>query len=197
MAVPWLRLIDAVLGVSDVVRRVKGRGPAQQERRTEVGSAVPVGIETRLAGVVVAALKEAFARDYQRLEIERQQTEAARQRAERALRLELLRQAGDREIGRFRLIAGAALASWLGTLLLASQLLSSVGGRISLGAGWLLLLLSIALAFTEQSRIARALATADDRLSVASVTAGGAGGLLAPWFLVAGIAAAAVGVLIS
>ena len=157
MAVPWLRLIDAVLGVSDVVRLVKGRGP----------------------------------------ELERQQIEAERQRAERAVRLELLRQAGDREIGRMRLVAGVALAGWLATLLLVSTLLSSVGGRIAIGAGWVLLLLSIALAFAEQSRLSHALAAADDRLSVETVTASSIGGALAPWLVVAGLAVVALGVLLS
>ena len=197
MAVPWLRLIDAVLGVSDVVRLVKGRGPEGDTRQLAAGSTALGGIETRLAGVVVAALKEAFARDHQRLELERQQIAAERQRAERALRLELLRQTGDREIGRMRLVAGVALAGWLATLLLASTLLSSVGGRIAIGAGWVLLLLSIALAFAEQSRLSHALAAADDRLSVETVTAGSIGGVLAPWLVVAGLAVVALGILVS
>ena len=79
----------------------------------------PGGLEARLAGVVVAALKEAFDRDTRRLELEREQLDAERERAERALRLELQRQAADREIGRLRLLAGVAVAGWLGTLLLA------------------------------------------------------------------------------
>lgn len=197
MAVPWLRLIDAVLGVSDIVRRVKGRRPDDEDRQLAVAGSESGGLETRLAGVVVAALKEAFARDHQRLELERQQIEAERQRAERALRMELLRQAGDREIGRLRLLTGVALVSWLATMLLASRLLSSLGGRFAMGAGWLLIVLSVALAFTEQSRIAHALATADDRLSVETITSSGAGGILATWLMVAGLAATALGLLIS
>src|SRR4051812_31060703 len=129
MAVPWLRLIDAFIGVGDVVRRVKARGADDEPRQGAVGPSALGGIEARLAGVVVAALKEAFDRDHQRLELERQQLEAERQRAERALRLEMLRQAGDREIGRMRLVAGVALAGWAGTLLLASRLLADTGGR--------------------------------------------------------------------
>ena len=196
MAVPWLRVIDAVLGVSDVVRRVKGIGPGDEERQTAVGPSALGGIETRLAGVVVAALKEAFDRDHQRLELERHQIEVERQRAERAMRLEMLRQAGDREISRMRLVAGIALASWLGTLLMVSRMTSG-GGRAALGVGWMLLLLSIAFAFSEQSRLARALATSDDRLSVETITSGGVGSALAPWLVVGGLAATAVGVLVS
>jgi hypothetical protein len=197
MAVPWLRLIDAALGLGDVVRRVKTRGVDEDAQQTAVGPSALGGIETRLAGVVVAALKEAFDRDHQRMELERQHIEAERQRAERLLRLEMLRQAGDREIGRMRLVAGVALASWLGTLFLASRLLTGTGGRVTLGIGWLLLLLAMALAFMEQSRLGRALAAADERLSVETLTTSGAPGTFAPWLVVAGLASTALGVLMS
>jgi hypothetical protein len=68
---------------------------------------------------------------------------------------------------------------------------------MALGAGWLLLLVSIALAFSEQSRIGRALATADERLSVDTIASAGTAGTFAPWLVVAGLAATALGVLIS
>jgi hypothetical protein len=197
MAVPWLRLIDAALGLGDVVRRSRARGGEEEGRQFAVGPSALGGLETRLAGVVVAALKEAFDRDHQRLELEREQMEAERKRAEQALRLEMLRQAGDREIGRMRLVAGIALASWLGTLVLASRLLGATSGRIALGVGWLLLLAAIASAFAEQSRITQELAKVDDRLSVETVTAAGVAGVFAPWLVVGGLAATALGVLIS
>src|SRR5437879_4282565 len=118
MAVPWLRLLDMLIGVTDFARSGRGtRTQAEAEsQQLAAGSRAFGHLETRLAGVVVAALKEAFDRDTRRLELEREQVEAERARAERALRLELLRQAGEREIGRLRLIAGFAVASWLGTL---------------------------------------------------------------------------------
>ena len=56
-------------------------------------------LEAPLTNVVVAALKEAFDRDHARLELERAQLEEERRRAEQALRLELRRQAADRELG--------------------------------------------------------------------------------------------------
>jgi len=84
-------------------------------------------IETRLAGVVVAALKEAFDRDARRLDLEREALEAERQRAERALKLELLRQAADRETSRLRLLAGVAVA--LAGLALAFGQSLHLGGR--------------------------------------------------------------------
>ena len=65
-----------------------------------------------MAGVLVAALKEAFDRDSTRLEMERSQIEAERRRAEEALRAELRRQAGERALGQLRLIAVMAIGAW-------------------------------------------------------------------------------------
>src|SRR5437867_3243153 len=159
MAVPWLRILDTVLGLSDVaLKKRSGRAeitPAERDRLAFGGTASS-GLEARLAGVVVAALKEAFDRDHQRLELEREQMEMERRRAERALRLELLRQAGDREIGRLRLVAGIAVAASIGALLFVARVASApVGARFALAVGWLLLLGSIAASFGGQSQIGR------------------------------------------
>jgi hypothetical protein len=155
-------------------------------------------LEARLAGVVVAALKEAFDRDHQRLELERDQLEAERLRAERALRLELMRQAADREVGRLRLIAGVAAASWLGTLLFASALTSaSVAARVALGVGWLFLLGALGAAFAAQAAVVRALNLASDDRSGPSDLSSGAGGAVAPWLIVAGLGVIALGVLLT
>src|SRR5688572_23396548 len=128
MAVPWLKVLNNVIGLTDAVRQIKGQVAGGDHEQIAAGGRGLGALETRLAGVVVAALKEAFDRDHQRLELERHQLEAERQRAERALRLELLRQAGDREVGRLRLLAGVAMASWLGTLFFATRL---IGGAPS------------------------------------------------------------------
>ena len=59
MPVPWLRIIDGVLGATDMLRWARGRPQADEEHR-------PVrtdGIEAKLTGVVMAALKEVFDRD--------------------------------------------------------------------------------------------------------------------------------------
>src|SRR5262245_2792253 len=157
MAVPWLRLLDTAIGFASMAR--SRREAASNPGQLEVGSRALGGLETRLAGVVVAALKEAFDRDTRRLELEREQLEAERQRAERALKLELLRQAGDREIGRLRLLAGVAVASWLGTLFFSSRLIGgSAAGRIALASGWLLLLGALAGAFGGPTRVAACIA---------------------------------------
>jgi hypothetical protein len=164
VALPWLSILDAAIGVANLARsrRAVAAPEAGLERSIDGGAralgGALGGIEARLAGVVVAALKEAFDRDTRRLELERQQLEAERARAERALKLELLRQAADREVGRLRLVAGMAVVAWIGTLFFSVRLLGGgMGPRILLGVGWALLLAAIGASFTAQSRIADAL----------------------------------------
>jgi hypothetical protein len=184
--VPWLRILDAVLGVTELAR---GRGA----RAAPTESLEPAGrtlgqFETRLAGVVVAALKEAFDRDSRRLDLERDQLAAERARVERALRLELLRQAGDREVARLRLIAGVALVSWLGSLFFSARLGAGLGGRLLTGGGWLLLLAALATAFSAQSRVAAALAQLAESATVESRDlSSGPVGAAALWLVVVGL----------
>ncbi|HEV3141477.1 MAG TPA: hypothetical protein VGY57_13215 [Vicinamibacterales bacterium] len=195
MAFPWLRVLDALIGVTDIARsRRIGKLRDDSESRQLEAKAAPGalgGLETRLAGVVVAALKEAFDRDTRRLDLEREQLEAERRRAERAMRLELLRQAGDREIGRLRLVAGIAVATWIGTLFFVSRLASAVvGARFSFAIGWMLLLGAIAASFSAQSRIGRELsrlARAGESDGFDSVTSDSAGNA-ALWLLIAALA---------
>ena len=104
----------------------------------------------------MSALKEAFDRDHQRLELERQRLEEERDRAERLLRLEWLRQAGEREIARLRVLAARCAGG------LARHVVSGgardrqwTAGRVMLGFTWLFLLTALAAAFSAQSRVAR------------------------------------------
>jgi hypothetical protein len=196
MAVPWLRVLNAVLGINEIARVVKGRSAAaaaadDPDQLAVGGRGGP--LEARLAGVVVAALKEAFDRDHQRLELEREQIEAERARAERLLRIELARQAGDQEIGRLRLLAGVAIASWLGTLFFSAHLVGGASaGRVALGVGWILLLAALAASFVAQSAVTRGLNRTDARDLAPSGTAGA----LAPWLLVSGLGVIGLGVLL-
>ena len=206
MPVPWLRILDAVIGVTDLmrsrrIRQLNPTGPpgagaamtdvqqVKQVQQIDGGGPALGGLETRLAGVVVAALKEAFDRDTRRLELERQQLEAERARADRALRLELARQAGDREIGRLRLIALVGAGSWLATLLAAVRVLAGgPAGRAVLGGGLVLLLAGSAASFAGQSRVSRALELMGDELGSAdSTVSSGAAGALALWLVFAGL----------
>jgi len=199
MSVPWLQILDAVIGLTDLarsrkIRKLTDENAEAQTQQLESSGRVSAGgaLETRLAGVVVAALKEAFDRDNRRLELEREQLVAERLHAERALKLELRRQAADREIGRQRLFAGTALASWLGTLFFAGRVLAGhVAARAALGTGWVLLLGALAASFAAQSAIASRISRSDD-----SEIDGGVGGALAPWLIVLGLAVVGVAVLI-
>jgi len=200
MPVPWLRILDLVLGVTDLARGRPQRpeaAAAEPDQQLAPGSRELGHLETRLAGVVVAALREAFERDTRRLELEREQVEAERRRAERALRLELIRQAGDREIGRLRLVAGVAIACWIGTLFFSSRLIGgAVSARIVLGCGWAMLLAALSAAFAAQTSVAKALARAGDDPSAAEAAYGGVGATLAPWLVIAGLGLVGVAVLL-
>jgi hypothetical protein len=191
MAIPWLRLLDLALGVTDLAR---SRKMTQASEHTELQEPPPQslppgridtglgGLEARLAGVVVAALKEAFDRDTHRLELERAQLEAERERAERAMRMELRRQTGEREIGRLRFLAAAAVVAWLATLFFAARLMGGpIGARAALGGGWLLLLISFWAAITAQSQISEALNRDEGSLSA------GVAGALTLWLMIAGL----------
>src|SRR3954451_21744896 len=79
----WMRVFDTVANFAQLTGRFKREGAA------EPGAPPPTAlgqIEARLAGVVVAALKEAFDRDRARMDLERAHLDAERQRAEEALR---------------------------------------------------------------------------------------------------------------
>lgn len=196
---PWLRLLDAVLGITNTALARRGRTETRDEPRghaaeTRLGRA----LEAHLAGVVVAALKEAFDRDTRRLELEREQIESERQRAERALRLELLRQAADREVGRLRLLAGLAAATWVGTLFFSARLVGGpVPARVALGTGWVLLLAALALAFVAQSRVGDRLARLDETSARGTRIDAGAAGALASWLVVIGLALVCLAVLLA
>ena len=207
MPVPWMRLLDTAIGLADIARTAAGgRGnddpaPERPPEDLEVGSRAGGGLETRLASVVVAALKEAFDRDTRRLDLERQQLAAERERAERALRFELRRQAGEREIGRLRLLTGVAVATWIGTLVWSVRLIGgsvgSVGARVSLGAGWLFLLGAIAASFVAQSRAASAIEAVTLGDDLGRATPSGASGAAALWLMTLGLALVALAALIA
>jgi hypothetical protein len=187
MPVPWLQVIDAALGVANFARGRKPLTPGERSQQVGVGGHATGGLEARLAGVVVAALREAFERDSRRLDLEREQLEAERQRAERALRLELQRQAGEREIGRLRLLAGVAGTAWIATLLLSVRLVGgAIGARVSLGAGWLVLLAAIAASFLAQSRAAAALDAGATGVGPDS-SRSSASGAAALWLMIGGL----------
>jgi hypothetical protein len=140
----------------------------------------------------VAALKEAFERDHARLELERARLDEERRRADAAMRLELRRQAADRELVRLQWLGATALVAWIasmGITAAAGFAGLSVAARVTVGAGWMLLLAALGVAFMMQAQIGRS--TASDQTD--SYDAGGA---LPVWLLMGGLAATAISLLV-
>ena len=177
-----MQVLDTVSNLAQLTGRFK-RTEATAEPR---GTGVIGQLETRLTGVVVAALKEAFDRDRARMDLERAQFEAERRRAEEALRAELRRQAADRALAQVRLVAIMALGTWMLSAALGVWMpgMRAGAGRWLLGAGWALLVAALGSAFASWQRITHW-----------SVSDAGAGEWtsslaerVAPWLLVLAIA---------
>jgi hypothetical protein len=169
MPLPWLRIIDGVLGATDVVRWVRGGQPSTEVAPS--GGGAIGALETKLAGTVVAALKEVFDRDSERLENERRLAEEARLRAERALRLELLRQAGEREIARLRMLTGVAVAGLAGTAILAARLAAHAPlARTLFAIGIIAFIVALAGSLSGQAHVSKALGGGNDRVPADDVT---------------------------
>jgi len=198
MALPWLRILDTVVGIGDLAlsKRAKTASTPEADPRMAAGGGSLGLLETHLTGVVVAALKEAFDRDSRRLDLEHEQLNAERVRAERALRLELLRQAADRELARLRLVAVMAAVSWIGTLFFSARLIAAgTGARVALGSAWVVLLAALALSFDAQAAVSDALGRVDlERDHAVPATLAGR---LAPWFVVVGLGLVGGAVLMS
>ena len=152
-----MKAFDAVMMLRDAAKSIKGEPPQQTTIAKPPPPAPPAlgQLEATLTNVVVAALKEAFDRDHARLELERTQLEEQRRRADEALRLELRRQAADRELARLRLLAATALVSWLASVIAFGVRIASVGtpGRVALAVGWVFLLGSLGASFSAQGRV--------------------------------------------
>jgi hypothetical protein len=178
MAVPWMRVLDTVSGLVQLSSRFR------QTPGEAVGpGAAPGagGLEARLAGVVVAALQEAFDRDRARMDLERSQVEGEQRRAAEALAAELRRQAVERMLGQLRLVAVFAVAAWMLSAALAVWLPGMREGlpRVLLGGGWALAFGALGCAFAGWQRIS---AWGGDATGSAG-TAGGASVAAGPWLL--------------
>jgi hypothetical protein len=185
------RAYDAVMALRDAALKYKGSSapPASETSLSQSAAAQGLAgqIETRLTNVVVAALKEAFDRDHARSELERAQIEDQRRRAEETLRMELRRQAIDRELARLRLLAGTALVGWIASIVVLFVHPSGVPSRVILGVGWLLLLGALAAAFNAQGRVNAPPADRPERFDQ---------GALPLWLMVGGLAATAISLLL-
>jgi hypothetical protein len=188
------KVAQGILGLADMSRRVLS--PENGPRREPGSDLEPIAggllgqFETRLTGLVVSALKEAFDRDAQRLEAERVALDEQRRRAEEALRLELVRQAADRALARLRAIGALALAIWIVSVLFAMRLPEGFAGagRVVLACGWASLLAAMTAAVTAHGHVSRWAATAQtSRTAAADLPEGGASAA-APWLALSGLA---------
>jgi hypothetical protein len=193
------RAVETALALRNVVRTIRTSTPPPDGEASSPRAVAPSPsqgaggpVEARLTGVVIAALKEAFDRDHARLELERAQMEDQRQRADEALRLEVRRQAADRESGRLRLLAGAALIGWIVSIVPAALRLGdgSLPFRIVLAVGWVLLLGSLAAALTAHARLNASMQDTAGAIDT------GRSGTAALWLLMAGLAAATMSLIV-
>ena len=156
--VTWLRALNAVGTVAEAARFFRGSGqptdPAPVPSEGAGGS-----LETRLANVVVAALREAFDRDRARFDLERELHSAAEARKAQELRLEWLRQSGTQALTHTRQFAMLSVVVWIASVIAAGWL-SPIGtpAKVLLGAGWGGLSAAMAAAFMTHQRLAMWLA---------------------------------------
>ena len=188
------KAFGALMALRGAVNRFSASPPPPEYTlQTQPAAAQGFGghLETRLTNVVVAALKGAFDRDHTRLELERAQFDEERRRAEALLRLELRRQAVDREIARLRLLAGASMVGWIVSVVMvaAGRAGGSTPARVALAVGWMLILSALGAAFTAQARVGASLPDDDRSLDTAAAVA-------TLSLLIAGLALTAVSLLL-
>jgi cation transport ATPase len=180
----WMRVIDTVGGLAQMTGKLRPRANPDAGLSP---AGEPGGLEARLAGVVVAALKEAFDRDRARMDLERAQLESERKRADEALAAELRRQAAEQALWQLRIVAIMAITGWMLSAALAAWLPGMRGflPRSLLGAGWLLAFGALGCAFAGAQAISA---------EAAALQRGGAA-KAAPWLLLAALAAIAASLL--
>src|SRR5215470_12347189 len=141
------------MSVLDVTKQQPDEPPKAADRTTPATTFADQ-VEMRLTNVVISALKEAFNRDEARLELERAHLDEQRRRAEESMRMELRRQAADREISRLRLLGVAGMIGWIASMLLLVMRrdASHVTQGVLISAA-MLSLCSLGSAFIAQARI--------------------------------------------
>lgn len=145
------KAFEIVTGLASGGHRAADDDPSVPASRGLLG-----GFEARMAGVLVSALHEAFARDAARLDAERAQADAEAKRAEAALRLELARQEAERQLGQVRAAVGIDIVVWLASvLLIAAHPPVSLVAKGLLAAGWLALTGGVGAAFLAYTRVSQ------------------------------------------
>lgn len=181
----WMRVLDTVNGLVQISGRLR-RGPDSDVSGPLPAAPTAGQLETRLAGVLVAALKEAFDRDRVRMDLERTQMDAERQRAEDALRAELRRQAAERALGQLRMIAVMAIGIWMLSAALAVWLagMREPLAKLLMGGGWVLSFAALGCAFAAWQHVS---AWSADTQAIRSEPLPHRAAAAAPWLLLASL----------
>ncbi len=185
----WMRVLETVGGLVQMSARF--RRPPDGEMPSVAppgGGAGPIGqLEARLAGVVVAALKEAFDRDRARMDLERSQIDVERKRAEEAFRAELRRQAAERALGQLRLVAVMAFVICMVSVGVGVWLpgMSALLPRVVMGIGLALAIAALGCAFAAWQKVA---AWSADLEAAGPGSGRQRAALAAPWLLLSSLA---------
>lgn len=188
--------VSSLAQLSGSFRRPSGDVPEVTTPAGEPSGSPLAPLEARLAGVVVAALHEAFDRDRVRMDMERTQVEAEQRRAAEALAAELRRQASERVLGQLRLLAVIAIGIWMISAILAAWLPGMRAGlpRLLLGGGWTMAFASLGCAFAGWQRMSDW--TGSPGAPPSAAPQGGAAAA-APWLLLAALALIATSLLVA
>lgn len=201
MATPWLKVLDVVSSLA-LGRSGPSERPATPEAsggsgdtalgRSSRGTLGP--LETRLAGVLVAALKEAFDRDKSRMQLERETLEGERARAERALAAELRRQAADRALSHLKLIAVFAGLVLLVSGVVAAWITGMRAGApaVLLTLGWTLAVAALGCVFAAWQQVTVWASETDPPPAGGSTPAA-----IAPWLLLGSLSFTAASLLLA
>jgi hypothetical protein len=195
----WMRVLDTLSGLVQLSGRLRRPESEEPSGLQTTGGAAAGGalgqLEARLAGVMVAALKEVFDRDTARLELERSQIEAERKRAEEALRAELRRQAADRLLAQLRLVAVMAI----GTLGLSAALgiwmpgMREGSAKWLLGGGWLFAIATLGAVFAGWQQVSAWSGESQNSAQAPRFAAAAP----APWLLIAALVLTALSLLLA
>ena len=191
----WLKVLDTVGNLAAAAGRFR-RGLGGDPGQAGPGGGLAGPLEARLAGVVVAALQEAFDRDRTRMDLERSQVEAERRRAEEALAAELRRQAAERALGQLRMIAVMAVAVWMLSAALAAVVPGMRAGvaLALLGSGWLAALAALGSAFAGWQHVS---AWSADSHGVPGQPGAHRPSAAAPWLLLIALALTGAALLVA
>ena len=190
--VTWLRALNAVSTVAEVTKVFRSAHEASKTPNATVETGA-TDLETGLANVVVAALKEAFDRDRSRFELEREAREAEHTRAERVLRLNWLRQTAAQSFSQVRLLATFSVTVWVVSAVGAGYLAPlPTNATLFLGFGWATLAAAVAAAVIAHQRLTVWLAAEPGRPTASDAVPRTAAHTALPWLLLAGFVLTAI-----